>query len=64
MQEGETAFKVLLGVEVEQFLLRRNCNALEQAAQGAGGVTVPGGIGEPWRCGIDGHGLVGMVGMG
>jgi len=29
---------------------------LAQAAQGGGGVTVPGGVQEPWRCGTEGHG--------
>jgi len=32
------------------------------AAQGSGGVTVPGGVQETCRCGTEGHGLVGMVG--
>jgi len=27
---------------------------LAQAAQGSGGVTVPGGVPEPWRCGTEG----------
>ena len=26
------------------------------AAQGGGGVTVPGGVPEPWRCGTEGCG--------
>ena len=25
------------------------------AAQGGGGVTIPGGVQEPWRCGTEGH---------
>jgi len=37
---------------------------LEQAAQGSGGVTIPGGVRKPCRCGILGHGLVGMVVLG
>ena len=28
----------------EKFLLRKSGNALEQAAQGSGGVTIPGGV--------------------
>ena len=28
-----------------------NGQALEEAAQGGGGVTVPGGVQEPWSCG-------------
>ena len=38
--------------------------ALEQAAQGGGGVTIPGGVQKTCRCGILGHGLVGMVVLG
>jgi len=29
---------------------------LEQAVQGGGTVTVPGGAEEPWRCGTEGCG--------
>ena len=36
---------------------------MTQNAQGSGGVTVPGGVQGPCRCGTEGHGLVGMVGM-
>ena len=45
-------------------ILRRSGNALAQAAQGGGGVTVPGGVQETWRYGAEGRGLVGMVVMG
>ena len=31
--------------------------SLAQAAQGGGGVTVPGGVQELWGCGTDEHGL-------
>jgi len=37
---------------------------LEQSAQQDGGVTVPGGVEEMWIYGTEGHGLVGMVGVG
>lgn len=37
---------------------------LEWTAQGGGGVTVPGGVEETWRCGAEGHHLVGMVVVG
>ena len=36
---------------------------LEQVAQGGGEVTVPEGFQETCRCGTEGCGLVGMVGM-
>ena len=39
-----------------KFLLRKSGEALAQAAQGSGGVTVPGGDREPWRCGTGGRG--------
>ena len=32
------------------------------AAQGGGGVTVPGGVQEVFRCCAEGHGLVGNTG--
>jgi len=38
--------------------------ALDWAAQGHGGVTIPRGILELWRCGTEGRGLVCMVVMG
>ena len=41
------------------FLLRKSGEALEQAAQGGGGFTIPGGVQEMWRSGTGG-----MVGMG
>jgi len=43
-------------VQVGKFLLRKSGDALEQAAQGGGGVTVPGGVQEPCGCGSEGHG--------
>ena len=33
----------------EKFLLRKNGEVLAQAAHGGGGVTIPGGVQEPWR---------------
>ena len=35
--------------------------ALEWAAQGVGRVTIPEGVQEPWRCGAEGHDLVGNI---
>ena len=35
---------------------------LKWAAQGGGGITIPGGIPEPWRCCTEGCGLVGNIG--
>jgi len=34
--------------------LSKNGGAVEQAAQGGGGVTFPGGVQETWRCGTEG----------
>ena len=45
----------------EEFLLRKSDEALEQPAQGGGGVTVPGGVQKKQRCGTEGHGLLRMV---
>jgi len=44
--------------------LRESGQALEQAAQGSGGVTIPGGVEKMCRCGTSGHGLAGMVVLG
>jgi len=40
------------------------CLAPQQAAQGSGEVTVPGGARKMCRCGTLGHGLTGMAVMG
>ena len=34
--------------------------AVAQAAQGGGGVTVPEGVQEPWRCSTEGRGEDGL----
>lgn len=41
-----------------KFLHSKGNQALEQAAQGRDGVTIPGGIHKTCRCGPWGHGLV------
>ena len=33
---------------------------MAQAAQGGGGVTIPGGVAELWRCGTEGRGQWGV----
>jgi len=38
--------------------------ALDQAAQGSGGVPIPGGVQKMCRCGTSGHDLAGMVVLG
>jgi len=38
------------------FFLRRSGEAVAQAAQGVGAVTVSGGVQEMWRCCTEGHG--------
>jgi len=38
--------------------------ASDQAAQGSGGVPIPGGVQKTCRCGTSGHGLAGVVGLG
>jgi len=37
---------------------------LEQADQGSGGVTIPGGIQKACRCATSGHGLAGIMVLG
>jgi len=49
----------------EEFLIRKGGWAVAQAAQGSGGVTVPGGVQEPCGCGTEQHSGVGLtVGLG
>ena len=40
-----------------KFLLRKSGEALAQAAQGSGGVTILRGVQGEGRCGTEGHGL-------
>ena len=47
----------------ERSILQKSGQALEQAAQGVGGVTVPVGVQETVRC-TEEHGLVGNTGDG
>ena len=44
------------------FFLQKSVQVLEWAAQGGGGVTVPGSVQETFRCCTEGHGLVGNIG--
>ena len=48
---------------LEKIIIRKSDEMLEQAAQGGGGVTIPG-FQEKGRRGTEGHGLVGMVVIG
>ena len=41
-------------------LFQKSSQALEEAAQGGSGVTVPGGVQEMCRCSTKGHCLVGI----
>jgi len=40
----------------KKILLRKTVEAVAQAAQGGGGVTIPGGVQEPCGGGTEGHG--------
>ena len=44
--------------------LLKEWSRIEQAAQGCGGVTIPGGVQKTCRCDTSGYGLVGMVVLG
>ena len=48
---------------LEEFLVRKSSEALEQTAKGGRRVTVLGGAQETWRCSIQCHSLASMVGM-
>jgi len=43
-------------LDIRKNFFTESGQALEQAAQGGGGVTIPGGV-----CGTSGHGLVGVL---
>ena len=53
---GGVSPKGEIWVKEEKFLLRKSGEALARAAQGGGGVTISGGVAEPWRCGTEGCG--------
>ena len=42
-----------------KILLQESGQALEWDAHGGGGITIPGGVQDTFRCGTKGHGLVG-----
>jgi len=52
------------GAGAQWSLRRRSGDAVAQAAQGCGGVTVPRSVPELWRCGTEGYGLWPVLGMG
>lgn len=45
------------------FFSEKSDQALDQAAEGSGGVTASGSVRETWRCGAEGQVLVGMMVM-
>ncbi|GAB0180446.1 hypothetical protein GRJ2_000509900 [Grus japonensis] len=53
-----------LDIRKNFFTKHESGQALEQAAQRGGGVTIPGGVQKTCRRGTSGHGLVGMVVVG
>ena len=48
----------------EKFLYWKSGQALVEAAQGSGGVAIPGGVQKMCRYSTSGHGLAGMVVLG
>ena len=48
----------------KKFILRKSGEALEEAAQGGGGVTDPGGVQRAFGCCVEGHGLARTIGEG
>ena len=47
---------------LRKVLLQKSGQALEWAAQGGAGVTIPSGVQEKFRCCTKGHGSVGNIG--
>ena len=45
----------------EKFNLRKNSEAMERAAHGGGGVTLPGEVQEAYRWDTSGHGCDGLT---
>ena len=41
-----------------------SCSGISRAAQGGGGVAVPGGVPEPWGCGTEEHGYWALLAVG
>ena len=54
--------RLILDITRKNFFSERR-NALEQAALGSAGITIPGGFQEKGGCDTWRHGLVGMVGV-
>ena len=44
----------------QPFLLRKSGEALVPLCKWSGGVTIPGGVPEPWGCGTEGCGHAGL----
>ena len=61
-QKNKSSFLSLPSLPLGLFLRRSAHQALVWAAQGGGGVTVPGGVQETFRCCMEGRGLVGNIG--
>ena len=57
-------YKGKFRLDVRKNLFSKSGDALAQAAQGGGALTIPGGVQELCRCGTEGRGLVGMGRMG
>ena len=55
----DDGLKLCLGkfrLDIRKNFPRKSGEAVAQAAQGGGGVTVPDSAHEPWKCGTEGHG--------
>ena len=48
--------RLMLDIRKKENLLQKSGGALKRAAQGCGGVTVPGAVREPCGCGTEGCG--------
>jgi len=53
----QTALPGMTRLTIRNSYFLKERSALTQAAQGGGGVTIPGNVQELWRCDSEGHGL-------
>ena len=56
MESGLGSQGVRVRLDTRKIFFSQSVEALAQAAQGGGGVTVPGGVQEMWRCCTEGCG--------
>jgi len=63
-QNGLKLHQGTFRLKIRKIFFTESGQTLEQAAQGSGGVTIPGDVKKTFRYGTSGHGLADMVVMG